>query len=56
MLREHEYDYACVCLNRALEIRIAACGGREAADQTPGMAHPWYLHGSALLRRAQLQL
>ena len=48
-----EYDYACVCFNRALEIRIEQCGGREAADADASMASAWYLHGSALLRRAQ---
>ena len=53
MLRDREYDYACVCLDRALQIRIDACGGREAADEDVTMAHAWYLHGSALLRRAQ---
>ena len=53
MLRDGEYDYACVCLNRALELRIAECGGREAADGDPSMAGAWYMHGSALLRRAQ---
>lgn len=53
MLKEGEYDYACVCLNRSLEIRIADAGGREVEDSHPALARPWYLHGSALLRRAQ---
>ena len=50
---EDEYEYACVCLNKALEIRIVACGGREAADEDASLGRAWYLHGSAMLRRAQ---
>eukprot|EP00966_Prymnesium_polylepis_P242777 5614418-Prymnesium_polylepis.1 len=50
MLREGEYDYACTCLNRALLIRIDGAGG---AHDEPHLAEGWYLHGSALLRRAQ---
>jgi tetratricopeptide (TPR) repeat protein len=53
MLRGGDYDYACECLNRALLIRVDECGGREVADETSSMASVWYLHGSALLRRAQ---
>jgi hypothetical protein len=50
MLREREYDFACSCLSRALALRIEAGGGEECA---PHLARAWYLHGSALLRRAQ---
>ena len=53
MLKDQEYDYACICLNKALQIRIVRLGGRDAADASATMAEPWYLHGSALLRRAQ---
>lgn len=50
MLRQREYDFACSCLSRALSLRIEASGGDECA---PPLARAWYLHGSALLRRAQ---
>jgi len=53
MLHEREYDYACVCLDRALELRISQAGGRELAEHDAALAPSWYLHGSALLRRAQ---
>lgn len=50
MLRDNEYDYACMCLNRALLLRIDAAGDDH---NQPALAEAWYLHGSALLRRAQ---
>ena len=50
MLDDKEYDFACTCLSRALLMRIDEARGDE---QAPALARPWYLHGSALLRRAQ---
>jgi len=49
-MKEGEYEYACSCLDRALKIRIDALGGEE---HDASLAEAWYLHGSALLRRAQ---
>jgi len=49
MLADHEYDYACSCINKALLLRIEAVGDQNDLS----LARPWYLHGSALLRRAQ---
>ncbi len=53
MLHDREYDYACVCLNRALRLRLDRAGARESAESDSALAPAWYLHGSALLRRAQ---
>ena len=38
MLKDGEYDYACVCLNKALEIRIEAAGGQGKFDEAEEIA------------------
>ena len=56
MLRRREYDYGCACIDKALRLRIEAAADDESesgGELHPPLARAWYLHGDALLRRAQ---
>ena len=56
MLRRREYDYGCACIDKALRLRIEAAAEDESesgGELHPPLARAWYLHGDALLRRAQ---
>ena len=50
-MRRREFDYACECMQSALVTRQEALG---CSEDDPRLGNAWYLHGSALLRRAQV--